>query len=105
LASGVKPKDLYNKLIEQGAAAAPVAPAGGPPPPGAKVDIAIGTAPVKGPNNAPVTIVAFSDFQCPFCSRAVPTLKQIEDTYKGKVRVAFKNQPLPFHPNARPAAM
>jgi protein-disulfide isomerase len=51
-----------------------------------------------------VTVVAFSDFQCPFCSRAVPTLKQIEDDYKGKVRIAFKQLPLPFHDKAHLAA-
>jgi protein-disulfide isomerase len=48
--------------------------------------------------------VEFSDFQCPFCSRSVTTLKQIETEYPGKVRVAFKNQPLPFHQHARLAA-
>ena len=51
-----------------------------------------------------MTVVAFSDFQCPFCSRAVPTMKQIEDTYKGKVRIAFKHLPLSFHQNAQIAA-
>ena len=49
-------------------------------------------------------MVAFSDFECPFCSRAVPTLKQIEDTYKDKVRIAFKHLPLSFHQNAQIAA-
>ena len=57
-----------------------------------------------GPKNAPVTIVAFSDFQCPFCSRVVPTLKEIETKYNGKVRVAFRNYPLPFHDKAQLAA-
>jgi len=51
-----------------------------------------------------VTIVEWSDFQCPFCGRVEPTLKQIMDEYKGKVRIAWKNQPLSFHPNAMPAA-
>jgi protein-disulfide isomerase len=68
------------------------------------VDIVPGNAPMKGPASAPVTIIAFSDFQCPFCSRVVPTLKQIEDTYKGKVRIAFRNLPLPFHDKAQGAA-
>src|SRR5262252_3085499 len=63
-----------------------------------------GDAPVKGPTNAKVTLVAFSDFQCPFCSRAVPTLKQVEDEYKGKIRIAFKQMPLPFHDKAHLAA-
>jgi protein-disulfide isomerase len=66
------------------------------------VDIA--GSPVKGSPRAPVTIVVFSDFQCPFCGRAEPTVKQLEDEYKDKLKVVWKNQPLPFHPNAMPAA-
>ena len=59
-----------------------------------------GNSPSKGPKNAPVQIVEFSDFECPFCGRVVPTLKQIMDAYPGKVRIAFKQFPLPFHKNA-----
>jgi protein-disulfide isomerase len=66
--------------------------------------VQVGNSPERGPKNAPVTIVEFSDFQCPFCGRVEPTIKQIEDTYKGKVRLVWKNQPLSFHPNAMPAA-
>ena len=62
--------------------------------PTAPVDIAIGDSPVKGPKNAPITILEFYDFQCPFCSRVLPTLKQLEDDYKGKIRISFKNAPL-----------
>src|ERR1700712_5021373 len=51
--------------------------------------------PQKGPSDAPVTIVAFSDFECPFCSRVVPTMEQIEKDYGNKVRVVWRNQPLP----------
>src|SRR5581483_2482422 len=64
----------------------------------------VGDAPVKGPRDAPVTLLEFSDFQCPFCGRVGPTLKQLEDEYKGKLRIAFKNRPLPFHQNAQLAA-
>lgn len=60
----------------------------------------VGNAYVKGSAKAPVTIIAFSDFQCPFCSRVVPTLHQIEKEYGDKVRVAFKHNPLPFHADA-----
>jgi len=61
--------------------------------------------PVWGKATAPVTIVEFSDFECPFCSRVGPTMKQIKDTYgPDKVRIAWKHQPLPFHKRARPAA-
>jgi protein-disulfide isomerase len=105
LKKGVKPEQLYEKLVAENIANAPAAPAapagtGAPAAPSGPVKIDLGAAPVKGPNNAKVTLVVFSDFQCPFCSRAVPTLKQVEDTYKGKVRIAFKQLPLPFHDKA-----
>jgi protein-disulfide isomerase len=61
--------------------------------------------PMWGKAAAPVTIVEFSDFECPFCSRVGPTMKQVKDTYgPDKVRVVWKNVPLPFHKSARPAA-
>ncbi|HEX7665258.1 MAG TPA: thioredoxin domain-containing protein [Polyangiaceae bacterium] len=61
--------------------------------------------PMWGHRDAPVTIVQFSDYQCPFCSRVEPTMDQVKQTYgPDKVRVIWKNNPLPFHPNAKPAA-
>jgi len=60
--------------------------------------------PQKGPANAPVTIVEISDFQCPFCSRVGPTMKQVEETYRDQVRIVFKHNALPFHQRAKPAA-
>jgi len=65
------------------------------------VDVA--NAPIRGEKDAAVTIVAFSDFQCPFCNRVNPTLAKLLETYPGKVRVAFKHLPLRIHPDA-PAA-
>jgi protein-disulfide isomerase len=59
---------------------------------------------LRGPTSAPVTIVEFSDFQCPFCSRAEDTVKKVMDTYKGKVRLFYRDYPLPFHPNAQKAS-
>jgi protein-disulfide isomerase len=49
-------------------------------------------------------VVLFSDFQCPFCARVGPTLDQLQREYGDRVRVAWKHQPLGFHPNALPAA-
>jgi protein-disulfide isomerase len=63
-----------------------------------------GTSPARGPADAPVTLVLFSDFQCPFCKRVEPTIAALEKAYPGKLRVVWKNFPLPFHPAATPAA-
>jgi protein-disulfide isomerase len=61
--------------------------------------------PVWGAPSAPVTLVEFSDLQCPFCSRAQPTIKALQAKYgPNQLRVVFKHEPLPFHENARPAA-
>jgi protein-disulfide isomerase len=104
LADGTKPSDLYAALVQNGVTAPPMAPQGAPQVPDAPVNVAIGDSPVRGPSDAPVTIIEFSDFQCPFCSRGFNTLNDIEGQYKGKVKVVFKQNPLPFHQNAKPAA-
>ncbi len=66
--------------------------------------VPVGKSPAKGNPNALVTIVEFSDFQCPYCKKVEPTLKAIFDKYGDKVRLVWKNEPLPFHPRAEPAA-
>jgi len=88
-------------------AAAPSAPSRpspaarpGRPDPSKVYQVAIGEAPVKGPKSAPVKIVEWSDFQCPFCGRAGPTLAQIEREYGEKVQIAFKHMPLSMHTKA-----
>jgi len=72
-------------------------------PPRAAVTIRPG-APAMGPADAPVTIVEWSDYQCPFCKRAHPTIQQVLNEYKGKVRFVYLDYPLPFHQMAMPAS-
>ena len=67
-----------------------------------RVDVAA-TGPSKGPDEAPVTIVEFSDFECPFCGRVNPSIEKIRDTYGDQVRVVFRQFPLDIHPNAHKA--
>ena len=62
-------------------------------------------SPVKGPDDAWVTIVEFSDYQCPYCARVGPSLREVEEQYGEEVRVVFKHLPLSFHEHARPAAV
>lgn len=57
-------------------------------------------APTRGPEDAPVTIVEFSDFQCPFCGRATATMDAVWKMYEGRVRRVFQHFPLDFHPDA-----
>jgi len=72
-------------------------------PPRATVTLRPG-APVEGPADAPITIVEWSDYQCPFCKRAHPTIEQVLSEYKDKVRFIYLDYPLPFHQMAMPAA-
>lgn len=59
---------------------------------------------IFGAKDAPITIVEYSDFECPYCTRGHQTIKQVMEEYKGKVRIVFKHLPLDFHPKAMPAA-
>ena len=83
-------------------AAAPARP--GRPDPNKRYSINIKGAPRRGGEKAEVTVVEFSDFQCPFCNRVNATLKQITDTYGDKVAIVFKNLPLAMHSKAKGAA-
>jgi len=60
--------------------------------------------PSRGPKDAPITIVEFSDFECPYCGAAHDTVEQVMSTYAGKVRLVYRQFPLSFHPHAEKAA-
>lgn len=67
-------------------------------------EVKVGSSVQTSPN-AKVTLVEFSDFQCPYCAKAAETLKQIKKKYGAKVNVVFKHFPLPMHPDAKRASM
>ncbi len=97
VSGGVAPRDVYadrvrKNLVDLG----PAAPVRTCPP--------LAHAPVRGGADALVTIVEYSDFQCPFCKRAQPTLDALREHYGRQLRVVWKNFPLRFHHRARPAA-
>lgn len=68
-----------------------------------KVEVAA-VGPTRGPADAPVTIVEFSDYECPFCVRAEPTVKDLLAKYPGKIKLVYRDFPLPMHPRAPKAA-
>src|SRR5690606_4343248 len=62
------------------------------------------TGPARGPADAPVTIVAFLDYECPFCARSFKALELLQRAFPSDVRLVVRDLPLPSHPNARRAA-
>jgi protein-disulfide isomerase len=91
---GAQPFENFKAIIDQALTGKPVAGA---------VAVSIDDDPVLGNPNAPVTIVEFSDFQCPFWAETLPQLKEAYiDT--GKAKLIYRDFPLAFHPGAEPAA-
>ena len=76
-----------------------------PPPAGDVPPIDFETDHIRGNTKAMVAVIEYSDFECPFCQRVHPTYQQIMDTYGDKVMWVYRHYPLPFHPNAEPAAI
>jgi predicted DsbA family dithiol-disulfide isomerase len=68
------------------------------------IDVDISGSPFRGPAEAPVTIVLFTDFECPYCSKIEPLLTQVLEKNPQTVKLVFKNMPLQFHKMAIPAA-
>ncbi|MEZ4235920.1 MAG: thioredoxin domain-containing protein [Myxococcota bacterium] len=69
-----------------------------------RIEVAAKDGPRRGPEKAPVEIVEFSDFQCPYCSDAAETAKQLSERYGDKVSLVYRNFPLPMHGQAHRAA-
>jgi protein-disulfide isomerase len=111
VASGTKPSDVYvtltNKNQAVGNTPSPNKPKGED---AEEEDKSVWKVlvqeddPIKGPKDALVTMIIFSEFQCPFCKRVEDTLKQVSEAYPNDVRMVWKDNPLPFHPRAKPAA-
>jgi protein-disulfide isomerase len=100
--SETKAKGLLDN--KQGAAAAP--PTGGAAAAGQVYNLKVGNSPVKGNPNAKVTIIEFSDYQCPFCKKIEPVIEEVKKKYGDDVRIVWKDLPLTsIHPNAMPAAI
>jgi protein-disulfide isomerase len=103
-------KEILAKLekIEKDIAARPAAPAAAQRPqvdPNKVYEIPVGNSAVRGPKDAPVTIVMFSDFQCPFCAQSAPIVDDVLKAYPNDVNFMMKQFPLKqIHPNAEPAA-
>jgi protein-disulfide isomerase len=101
--------NMNNKLINiENAINSTTFPRPTPTPAPERVDVGVDDDSVRGNADAPVTIIEFSDYECPFCERFfVQTLPQIEKEYidTGKVRFVYRDYPLSFHLNATAAAM
>jgi protein-disulfide isomerase len=109
IASGTKADKVYSKISNENKAKAPPTPDRKPQADQPAQDdktvwkVPVGDSPVRGSANALVTMVIFSDFQCPFCGKVEPTIDELTKTYGDKLRVVWKDNPLPFHPRAEPA--
>src|SRR5258706_16080115 len=108
--AGVKVAQVYDALTQNAKPAAAVPEQKPPQPqpaqqdPNAVYKVPVGTSPMKGTKTAKVTIIEFSDFQCPFCSRVEPTVAKMESTYGRDVNEGRNRNPPQYHEKARPAA-
>ena len=101
---GLKGDALYKEIIKSGATEAKQQPRRQEEDPNKVYDVPVGKSYFKGGKNAPVELVLFSDYQCPFCARVEPTLDKLEKEFGDKLKIVWKNQPLSFHKRAMPAA-
>lgn len=95
-------RELINQAVAVALADRGAATAGNAPNPNARIDVSVDDDPAWGPEDAPVVIVEFSDFQCPFCGRFhEQTYSQLRENYAGQIRFVYRDYPiLQLHPNA-----
>ncbi len=108
LAAGTPRAELYAALTKDGLEKKelpPPAPEKGAPDPNVRYRAEIKGAPMKGAKDAPVTVVEWADFECPFCARAEATIGEVLTAYGAEVRLVWRDQPLPFHEKAMAAAI
>ena len=91
---------VYQGYVDQLKAKTPVRVMLEPP----RQKVAVAGSASRGPANAPIEVIEFSDFQCPYCLRAHPTVNQVLSAYGDRIRLVYRHYPLANHPNARPAA-
>ena len=70
-----------------------------------RADISADDDPFLGPENAPVTIIQFAEFQCPYCGRGNQVMEEVRKAYGDKVKIVYRDFPLDFHDRAIPAAV
>jgi protein-disulfide isomerase len=111
VAAGTPPERVYSKLAANARAAARLTEKNEKKADAAQEDregivhkVPLGKAPILGPPMALVTIVEFADFQCPFSARVQETLRSLRAEYGNKLRIVWRNHPLPFHKAAEAAA-
>ena len=95
-----RPIAIRTKFIDSLKAKTPVTITLEPP----REKVADAGRPSRGPANARVEVIEFSDFQCPYCEREYPVVQQLLSTYGDRIHFVYRNYPLPNHPNAQPAA-
>jgi protein-disulfide isomerase len=109
-AAGAARHELYARFLHAAGTAPSPAPspspkvAAGRPDPALAYAVPVDDRPVRGPDDALVTVVMLADFQCPFSKRAAGTMRELLKAHPRDVRLVFRHHPLAFHPQARNAA-
>ncbi|MBL4687642.1 MAG: thioredoxin domain-containing protein, partial [Nannocystaceae bacterium] len=97
VAQGVAPTEIYAHAIADGYSRVEYTKSRRDLDPDGVFPVPVGDSPTVGPDTAPVTIIAFGDFECPYCARGHETVAEVRKQYGDKIRFAYKHSPLSFH--------